>query len=428
VFARRRLFRGLNRSIETMKVVIIGGSAHSTPNLFAHAPLRAAADDLEIVLVGRSGDRLAAVARAIESLSDSVRWHVACEDIGSGSGIRALRGADIVLCQARYGGYEARSSDETFPLRYGMCGDEGLGVGGLAAAWRAWPPLRAALESVRRECPATRVVLMTSPVGILTRCALAAEPDLWIAGICELPWTTLREACDAAGTDAHDATFEYAGVNHIGWLCDVSSSGVDVTARYGAARAQADGFPDGALIDRLHAIPLKYLAMHYDAESVLRDQRNAVRPRGQILAELRDHAFDVYKDGDAQAIAAAMTSRPTPWYEHAVSPLIAGFAGLPSTIPYFLTVRNASHATEFRADDVLEIPHRFAAHGPEPIARRSTIPQHIRAELDPFVGYERAASEAVRSRSVTGVESAVRSHPWVREPSVAAKVAAEICR
>jgi 6-phospho-beta-glucosidase len=316
-----------------MKLVVVGGSAHSTPNLFAYAPLREAADEFEIVLAGRSEKRLAAVARAIRSIGDAHPLRVACERIDAESGMPALRGADIVLCQARYGGYEARSFDETFPLKYGMCGDEGLGVGGLAAAWRAWPALRATLESVRLQCPAARIILMTSPVGILTRCALAAQPDLWIAGICELPWTTLREVCACAGADARSAVFDYVGVNHIGWLWDVSVSGIDVTARYAATRTESVGFPERELIDRLHAIPLKYLAMHYDVRSVLLAQRNAARPRGVELAELRDRAFDVYERGDARAIAATMALRPSPWYEHAIAPLIAGFAGVSSTIP-----------------------------------------------------------------------------------------------
>lgn len=410
-----------------MKLVIVGGSAHSTPNLFAHAPLREAADDLEIVLAGRSEERLAAVARAIRSTGDAHPLHVACERIDAASGMHALRGADIVLCQARYGGYEARSNDETFPLRYGMCGDEGLGVGGLAAAWRAWPPLRATLESIRRECPAARVILMTSPVGILTRCALAAQPDMWIAGICELPWTTLREACADAGADAHNAVFEYAGVNHIGWLWDVSVSGLDVTAHYAAGRATSDGFPDRDLIERLQAIPLKYLAMHYDVQSVLHAQRSAARPRGEILAELRDRAYDLYEHGDPRAIAAMMTLRPTPWYEHAIAPLIAGYAGVPSSIPYFLTVRNAGHAPEFGADDVLEIPHRMTAGEVAPVARTGAIPPHISAALEPFVAYERAAANAVSSRDVTDIARAVQIHPWVSDQSVAALVASEIC-
>lgn len=411
-----------------MKLVIVGGSAHSAPHLFAHDSIRAVADDLEVVLVGRSSERLAAVARAIRLTTGPEPIRVTCEQLTSESDIPAFRGADVVLCQARYGGYEARASDETFPLKYGLCGDEGLGAGGLAAAWRAWPPLRATLGSLQSRSPAARVIMMTSPVGVLTRCALAAFPDLWIAGICELPWTTLNDACDAAGVDARDAAFEYAGVNHLGWFWDVHASGLDIVARYAAARAAANDFPSGGLIQRLQAIPLKYLRLHYDAASVLLEQRSESRPRGRVLSGLQERAYETYRTGDVRAIADLLPKRPTPWYEFAISPLIAGFAGMPAPIPFFLTVRNAGYAPELGNDDVLEVPHRLKRAGMAPFPPVAHIPAHLRTELEPFVAYERMASEAVGARDVAALRSVVRNHPWMHDAGAATELVSEICR
>jgi 6-phospho-beta-glucosidase len=411
-----------------MKLVVVGGSAHSTPNLFAHDSLRVMADRIELVLIGRSSERLAAVARAIRVVTQPKTIHITCETLAAGYDARALHGADVVLCQARYGGYEARASDETFPLKYGLCGDEGLGVGGLAAAWRAWPPLRATLEDVQRECPSARVILMTSPVGVLARCALNAYPALRLAGICELPWTTLCGACAAVGVDARDATFEYAGVNHLGWFWQVYSSDRDVVAEYAATREGSHDFPPREVIDRLGAIPLKYLRMHYETPSVLLDQLNLERPRGQVLSDLQHRAYDAYRKGDARAILDLLPSRPAPWYEHAIAPMIAGFAGLPASIPFFLTVRNGRSAPEFEADDVLEIPYRFVGGDLMPVARVGRIPKHLLATLEAFVTYERIASHAVSGRSAAGLQSAVESHPWVRDSGVATLVVSEICR
>jgi 6-phospho-beta-glucosidase len=411
-----------------LRLVIVGGSAHSTPNLFAHDALRAVACDLDVVLVGRSAERLAAVARAIRSMCSPQAIRISCEVAVASGDDPALRGADVVLCQARYGGYEARASDETFPLKYGLCGDEGLGVGGLAAAWRAWPPLRATLDSVRRHCPAARVMLMTSPVGVLTRCALAAFPDLRLAGICELPWTTLNAACEAVGFDGREASFAYAGINHLGWLWHVAVAGRDLVAEYAALRMKRDEFPQGALIRRLQAIPLKYLRLHYDGEAVVAGQRRAARPRGAELAELQQHAFDVYRSADDRAILAVLLKRSTPWYEHAIAPLIAALSGIPASIPFFLTLRNDGYAPGFRADDVLEIPHRFSNGEFVPVGPGAKIPAHLRAELEPFVAYERAASDAVRRRDQGGVTSAVRSHPWVGDSTNADALTEEICR
>jgi 6-phospho-beta-glucosidase len=428
VSLRCRRVRGAHATSCALKLVIVGGSAHSTPNLFAHEPLRAVSGDLDIVLAGRSAERLASVAHAIRAMCSPQAIRVTCEAAAEGSIDASLRGADVVLCQARYGGYEARASDETFPLKYGLCGDEGLGAGGLAAAWRAWPPLRATLEAVQRRCPGARVILMTSPVGVLTRCALDAFPDVRLAGICELPWTTLDDACNSVGLDGRDASFAYAGVNHLGWLWQAAAAGRDIVAEYGALRTDDDGFPQRSLIGQLRAIPLKYLRLHYEADAVVAEQRKSARPRGAELSELQQRAFEVYRTGDDRAILAVLPRRPTPWYEHAVSPFIAALSGVPASIPFFLTVRNEGYAPEFAADDALEIPHRFGDGGLVPLGPGAKIPGHLRSVLESFVAYERVASDAVSRRDQAGVTSAVRSHPWVRDSTVADALTAEICR
>jgi 6-phospho-beta-glucosidase len=411
-----------------MKLVIVGGSAHSTPNLFACDPLRELAETLEVVLLGRSTERLDAVARAIELITAPTTFRVASVAIAPGGDMSALRGADVVLCQARYGGYEARESDETFPLKFGLCGDEGLGVGGLAAAWRAWPVLRETLISIRRHAPLARIILMTSPVGILTRCALDEFGDLWLAGVCELPWTTLTDACVAVGADVRGATFAYAGVNHLGWFWSVFASGRDVVAEYAAARQNAIEFPSGALIERLGAIPLKYLRLHYEADSVLEEQRKSPRSRGRELLELQERAYAAYRTRDRPAIVAHLRARSTPWYEHAIAPLIGGFGGRASPTASFLTVRNGSYTSAFDAQDVLEIPHRFSNGDLKPLDAIGAIPDRLRAPLDAFVEFERAASNAVRNRDTKALAAAIKGHPWVRDGSVATQLAAEIGR
>jgi 6-phospho-beta-glucosidase len=411
-----------------MKLVIVGGSAHSTPNLFTCGPLRELAQTLDVVLIGRSRERLDAVARAVDLIAAPASFRITSAAVAPGCDMPEMRGADVVLCQARYGGYEARESDETFPHKFGLCGDEGLGVGGLAAAWRAWPPLRVTLESVRRHAPRARVVLMTSPVGVLTRCACDVFPDLWIAGICELPWTTLSGACAAAGADIRGAAFEYAGVNHLGWFWNVFASGRDVVAAYAAARREAIDFPSGALIERLGAIPLKYLRLHYDAVSVLRDQLASPRSRGRELLELQERAYEAYRGADAPAIDELLRARATPWYEHAIAPLLGGFGGVPTQLLFFLTVQNRGYSSGFDADDVLEIPHRFFDGALKPLARIGPIPDTICSPLDAFVTFERAASYAVENRDTAGLAEAVKRHPWVGDGMVATQVAAEISR
>src|SRR5207237_5067388 len=116
------------------------------------------------------------------------------------------------------GGYAARATDETFPLRYGIPGDETLGPGGLCAAIRNLKAVQPALHQISKFAPEALILMLSSPRGLLVRASKRLFPHLRVMGICELPWTTLADTCRAAGTQAAGVRFDYFGVNHLGWL------------------------------------------------------------------------------------------------------------------------------------------------------------------------------------------------------------------
>ena len=70
-----------------------------------------------------------------------------------------------------------------------------------------------------------RVVLLTSPIGILTRACLDEFPTLDLAGICELPYVTLAGVAAGAGAELESIEFSYAGVNHLGWFPAIEERG-----------------------------------------------------------------------------------------------------------------------------------------------------------------------------------------------------------
>ncbi len=366
-----------------MIVALLGGSAHSTPHLAASGRLPAAT---ELRLVGRSSRRLAAVARAIGHLAPDMP----CSAFAFDDLAQALTGADVVVVQIRVGGYRARAWDERFPHRYDSYGDEGLGAGGLAAAWRTWPVLAPLLATVARAAPAVPVLLLTSPIGILTRAARSAFPELDVRGICELPWTTLVERCRATGADPHTVAFSYAGVNHWGWFT-----------------ALRDGRRD--LIDA--PLPLSYVELLLRPHLV-RVRQRAAPARGDELARLAERAFAAYEGGPSAAIRAALARRPAPWYEHAVVPFLHGIGGADIATPVFLTTANARALPWLDDDDIVELPHRAhdgrwerlpASDDPAPVPT-ATI---IRA----LVAFERAATHAVVARDREHLATALRAHP-----------------
>jgi 6-phospho-beta-glucosidase len=366
-----------------MKVAILGASSQSTPALFRSLGGNPLSTGIQFSLVARSIERLRPIIRAIGQVGNE-RFLIQCHDFSESSLEIAVIGADVVLIQIRFGGLTGREFDETFPLRFGACGDEGLGPGGLSAAWRSWLALDKLLGLIERVNRDTMVLLLTSPVSLLVRLAANAWPALRVVGVCELPWTTLR---NATGSETEVAAYDYIGINHLGWIY--------------------------CLGDLEEPVPLKYLRLHYERERVIREQHSQLVSRAEQLRRLADAAMQAYLSGTRAEIAAVIASRPAPWYSDSIAPLILSLTEHASRFHFFLSVQNDHWSPGFRPDDILEIP--FLWSGGELIRKRRVKcpPGEIVETLQSFVRYERLAALAIVSRDVRLMESALRAHPWI---------------
>jgi 6-phospho-beta-glucosidase len=380
-------------------LTILGGSAHSTPVLVDCLARSYCSERRVVRLVGRDPGRLAAVTRACCFLTNGTLTQV--EPYSWGDWMGALPGSDVVLVQIRQGDYSGRTFDETFPLERGVPGDEGLGPGGLSAAWRSWPVLRNLLTGIRAKAPAAECVLLTSPGSLLVRLAATELRDTRVTGVCELPWTTLCTICGSA-ENAMKSTFDYQGVNHIGWLYNVRLNGRDMLHQHGGTAH----FPNAGLIRQLGAYPLKYLRMHYRTEAVVAEQRRAPAARVQQLKSIALQAFDAYSGGTESDIRDAMKRRRAEWYPDAVVPLLHAFEGKAAPVPLFLT----------RGSDggVVQEQHYSAVRGQLVVQQRSQRPPaQVSETLEQFIRYEDAAAMAVVHRCKEEAAEALSMHPWV---------------
>jgi 6-phospho-beta-glucosidase len=337
----------------------------------------------------------------------------------------ALQGAALVIFQFRVGGLEARQKDEQFPLQYDICGDEGLGPGGLAAAWRTWPVMRAYLQWVMDTSPDACILLLTSPVGILCRCAYLSFPRSNLIGICELPWTTLNRLCEILGVGVHDIDFDYVGINHIGWFTRLQYGSRDLISEYSAQWSPRLGFPSEEVIAQCSAIPTKYLRLHYYQSDVLTEQRGEITRAVQLI-DMRRRAFASYSMSDVRAVYAALASRPAPWYEHAVVPFVMARLDTKPCIPLFLSVKNGGSLPQLLDDDIIEYPHRVQGRD---FVRTSPVPQmpeQVRNVLMPYVAYERVAASVVHAGASAGLPVALAAHPWIDQWTVGKRLAKEI--
>lgn len=386
---------------------MIGASAHSTPALFDTA-FRLDESAFSFVFVARNLERLEGIGRAVDLIAAGRGYRVRQERASMEQLDAALLGADIVLIQIRAGGYEARDWDEHFPMRYGQCGDEGLGLGGLAAAWRTWPELRNILARLVVAESKALVLVLTSPVGILTRLALDEFPQLRLYGICELPWTTLCDLCGHDAGEAEDAHFSYIGVNHVGWFSDVRTR-------------------TGVRLDPADVLPLKYVALGEVRDRVLRE-RSGRPSRAHELERIAEDAFAAYARGAVADIIAAVRKRATPWYSHALVPLLAEVAGIATGVTFFLTGRNGAYCSWLDDRDVIEMPFSIRSSQLERKVLSDWRRDDIGATFTSFVTYEACAVDAIRRRDPNQLATAIRIHPWLQGVTVDAALLQDVLR
>jgi 6-phospho-beta-glucosidase len=179
--------------VGAVRLAVLGGSAPATVQLVDALAAWPGAKNarLELVLHGRSADRLAAVAGAAVLRAKALGLTaIVTAEVDRPA---ALEAADIVLNQIRPGGLEQRSADESFPHQFGLPGEETLGPGGFASAIRSVAALRPVWSDVARCCPRALLINLTNPAGIVTQAA-RLEHGLDVIAVCDSPLDLLAGA------------------------------------------------------------------------------------------------------------------------------------------------------------------------------------------------------------------------------------------
>lgn len=223
----------------------------------------------------------------------------------------ALAGAHAIVVLVRIGGLRAREWDESFPARHGLVGDEGVGIGGMANAWRTLPVFDGLACRIHACAPRAFVFNLTAPLGITTRVLL--ERGLATVGICELPQTT-RDALDRSGGVE---TLDYGGLNHLGWFWPRTAAGHALLDH-----AVGRGLVERATYDHFGAAPLSYYYDVYDPAAAMRLGRSRLADRARTLSGLREGILHALREQPA-SVAHRIDQRPTPWFEHALVPALA---------------------------------------------------------------------------------------------------------
>jgi 6-phospho-beta-glucosidase len=435
-----------------MKVVLIGGGGFRAPIAWRSTSPIAGVD--QVVLYDVSETRLQHVAAVIEGLR---------RERGQGPPIRtttvlddALEGAGIVFCAIRVGGLEGRVIDETIPQREGVLGQETVGPGGISFALRTVPVMLDIARVAARRAPNAWFLNFTNPAGLVTEALRGVLGDR-VVGICDAPAGLCAHVAEALGKSPDELHFDYAGLNHLGWLLAAQERGHDQLPDLLADETRLERVPEAVMLGlehvrRLEAIPNEYL-VYYEAAAAIVAANNTGPTRAEIIKShedlfyaerqatpeaalgawrrARDARFGTYMaEVRAAKEAGTVSDEQTGTLEEGgaaeagYAAIAAGFLGAVQghgTAELMLNVANCGRLEFLDDDAVVEVSCRVTPGGPQVLPGNPLPPES--AELVARVKeVERLTIRAAVDGSRSLALEALAAHPIVTSRAVAERI------
>jgi 6-phospho-beta-glucosidase len=429
-----------------MKLTVVGGGGFRVPLIYGALLEKAERFGLdEVVLHDIDEARLTRIASVLEGLASEhgqrlpFRVTTVLDD--------AVEGADFVFCAIRVGRLEGRVVDESVPLGLGVLGQETTGPGGICFALRTIPAMRALAETIAERAPGAWLINFTNPAGMVTE---AVRPILGgrAVGVCDSPSGLCRRVAAALGRDAGELWFDYAGLNHLGWLKGVRDRDGELLGELLADDARLAGLEEGRLFggDWLRAIgmiPNEYLYYFYYAADTVRALRGG-GPRGEFLLEQQREFYGRNGEDTAAALAAWRATRHDRertymaearaaagdshdhdtsdggGYEREAMAVLEAMA-LNTRAVLILNTANRTSLPFLDADAVVEVPAVVGRGGPVPLAA-GDLPAHARALVEVMKEIERTAIDAAVTGSAALAVKALALHPLVPSVTVAREI------
>lgn len=415
-----------------MKLALLGGGGFRVP--LVHGALLAGGGVTELVLHDVDAARLAAIERVLAEQAEGVpgapRVRVTTDLV------TALSDVDFVFSAIRVGGMRGRRLDEHVAAAEGVLGQETVGAGGIAYGLRTVPVAVALARTIAEVAPRAWVINFTNPAGMVTE-AMAGVLGDRVIGICDSPVGLCRRVARALGVDPAAARFDYAGLNHLGWLRAVDVGGQDVLPRLLADPAALESFEEGQLfgadwLRTLGALPNEYLHYYYFTREAV-----GTESRGAFLLE-QQRGF--YAEPSLASWERTRLEREATYmaetregerdandlegggYERVALALMRALAHDERT-SLILNVRNGSTLPGLPADAIVEVPCVVDAGGARPIGG-GPLPEHALGLVTAVKAVERAAIEAATTGSRAAALRAFALHPLVDSVTVARRLLA----
>lgn len=351
----------------------------------------------------------------------------------------AFTGMDFLFAQIRAGRLPQRSLDEKIPLKYNVPGQETCGPGGFAFAMREIPQMVSISKDVVKYAPDAWIINYSNPTAIVAAAVHKAVPEAKNLCICDMP--VAEEQILAANLDkkAEDLTFDYFGLNHLGWFTSIyNNEGKDLLPQL-AEKLRKDGLdiPDAGFIDddwrktfnRIPKgvkyfpqggyIPLTYLQYYLYPDEIVKDE-DPKYTRADMVIENREKKVyaqcdDVVKKGTVKGCSLSEDTHGD--FIVDVATAIANNTGE----RYIINVPNRGAIENFDYDSIVELPCYVDIHGAHPVSI-GKIPLFQKGLMEAVNAYERLTVEAALEGSYEKALMALTLNPIVPSVGIAKKI------
>lgn len=364
-----------------MKIAVIGGGSTYTPELIDGILRRQ--DRLpitEIHLVDINRERLQVIAafaaRMVKAAGSSIV-------IDSGTDLRtAISGSTYVVSQFRVGTQTARHNDEMLGRRFGLIGQETVGVGGFAKALRTIPIALSIAQVVAEVAPTAILLNFTNPAGLITQMLKTHAPAVNSIGLCNVPWNTKVELATALEIPTAELSLDYVGLNHLSWVRGVSHRGEDISLQALAAfrnlainQANAWESPSWLQsdVDIFQAIPNYYL-LYYFAQKPWIEYQNSHPTRASEVMKIEIELMEKFSDESLVTKPAELMQRGGAYYSDAAAELMADIYQDAGTIHIVNTLNNGA-IPGIPDDAVVEISATISRSGAKAIGTANLAPE-----------------------------------------------------
>ena len=245
-----------------VKITFMGaGSTVFAKNVLGDCMLSEPLRDAHIALYDIDGQRLAESKMMLDNLNHNINLGRATitAHLGVEHRRRALDGSKYVVNAIQVGGYEPGTViDFKVPKRYGLrqtIGDT-LGIGGIFRGLRTIPVCLDFARDMEDVCPDAWFLNYVNPMAIITGAMLRAS-NVKTVGLCHSVQGCATGLLRRVGMldGVQELQWKVAGINHQGWLLEVTDDGQDLypeikrrAAEMNLAARAADGNKHGDMV------------------------------------------------------------------------------------------------------------------------------------------------------------------------------------